>query len=130
VAFGSANFAPTELAPASSTNYDDETVLFSDDPAIFNAFKTKFDVMWNDTTAEPESIVGTPPYLKDWDEACRQEPTGTCSDYWTQYPDRVPMHIDRTRLEGDNPSPPDLLWGQGRAFNDRLTEEISNESRQ
>ena len=27
VAFGSANYAPTELAPASSTNYDDETVL-------------------------------------------------------------------------------------------------------
>src|ERR1044071_578440 len=40
VAFGSANFAPTELAPASPTNYDDETVLFSDDAAIFNAFKT------------------------------------------------------------------------------------------
>src|ERR1043166_8164834 len=55
VAFGSAAFAPTELAPASPTNYDDETVLFSDDAAIFNAFKTKFDVMWNDTTVEPES---------------------------------------------------------------------------
>src|SRR3954468_4915856 len=46
VAFGSANFAPTELAPASATNYDDETVLFSDDAALVNAFKTKFDVMW------------------------------------------------------------------------------------
>src|ERR1051325_6742941 len=45
VAFGSANFAPTELAPVSSTNYDDQYVLFSDDAAIFNAFKKKVDVM-------------------------------------------------------------------------------------
>ena len=50
VEFGSGNFAPTELAPVSSTNYNDETELFTDDPAIVNAFKTKFDVMWNDTT--------------------------------------------------------------------------------
>ena len=58
VEFGSGNFAPTELAPVSSTNYDDETELFTDDPTLVNAFKTKFDVMWNDTTPEPESIVG------------------------------------------------------------------------
>src|SRR4051812_41166127 len=58
VEFGSGNFAPTELAPVSSTNYDDETELFSDDAAIVNAFKTKFDVMWNDTTVEPRSIIG------------------------------------------------------------------------
>ena len=130
VAFGSANFAPTELAPASPTNYDDETVLISDDAAIVNAFKTKFDVMWNDTTVEPESIVGSPPYLKDWDEACAKEPTGNCADYSTRFPDRVPMRIDTARLEPDHPTPPDLLWGQGRTFNDRLAEEISNESRQ
>src|SRR5262252_5078787 len=40
VGFGSGNFAPTELAPASSTNYDDETMVFSDDQAIVNAFRT------------------------------------------------------------------------------------------
>ena len=50
VEFGSGNFAPTELAPVSATNYSDETELFTTDPAIVNAFKTKFDVMWNDTT--------------------------------------------------------------------------------
>src|SRR5579872_7229535 len=64
VEFGSGNFAPTELAPASPTNYCDETELFTDDAAIVDAFKTKFDVMWNDTTPEPESIVGSPPYLR------------------------------------------------------------------
>src|SRR3954469_1035499 len=70
VAFGSANLAPTELAPVSSTNYSDETVLISDDPSIVNAFKTKFDVMWNDTTIEPQSVISGPPYFKDWYDAC------------------------------------------------------------
>jgi len=129
VEFGSGNFAPTELAPVSSTNYDDETAVLTNDPEIVKAFRTKFDVMWNDTTVEPESIVGGPPYLKDWDDACAHEPTGNCSDYRTQYPTRAPMHIDTARLEPDHPSPPDLIWGQGRAFNDRLTQEILKESR-
>jgi phospholipase C len=129
VEFGSGNFAPTELAPVSSTNYDDETALLTTDDAIVKAFKTKFDVMWNDTTVEADSIVGYPPYLKDWDDACAHEPTGNCGDYWSQHPNRAPMHIDTTRLEPDNPSPPDLIWGQGRAFNDRVTQEILNESR-
>ena len=57
VEFGSGNFAPTELAPVSSTNYDDESELFTDDPQIVNAFKTKFDQIWNDTTVEPRSII-------------------------------------------------------------------------
>src|SRR5205085_5354743 len=52
VEFGSANWATFELAPASTSNYDDETALFTDDPALVNAFKTKFDRMWNDTTVE------------------------------------------------------------------------------
>jgi phospholipase C len=129
VEFGSGNFAPTELAPVSSTNYCDETELFTDDVAIVNAFKTKFDVMWNDTTAEPDSIIGAPPYLKDWDEACAKEPTGNCADYRVQFPDRAPMRIDTARLEPDYPSPPDLLWGQGRDFNARISQEILNESR-
>src|SRR5882672_6279966 len=45
VEFGSGNFAPTELAPVDAHNYDDESELFTSDPAIVNAFKTKFDVM-------------------------------------------------------------------------------------
>jgi hypothetical protein len=128
VVFGSANFAPTELAPVSSTNYDDETVMFTDDATIVNAFKTKFDVMWNDTTVEPESIISGPPYLKDWNDACANEPTGNCADYHTLYPNPAPMIVNRARLEGDNATPPDLIWGQGPDFNNRLTQEINNEN--
>jgi hypothetical protein len=128
VEFGSGNFAPTELAPVSSTNYSDETELFTSDPAIVNAFKTKFDVMWNDMTVEPQSIIGGPPYLKDWNNACANEPTGNCKDYATQYPNPAPMIINTARLEGDNPSPTDLIWGQGRDFNNRLVQEINNEN--
>ena len=72
VEFGSGNFAPTELAPVSSTNYDDETELFTDDPALVNAFKTKFDVMWNDTTLEPESIVGRPAVFQGLERRLRE----------------------------------------------------------
>jgi hypothetical protein len=58
VEFGSANYTPVELAPVSTNNYKDETVLFSDDPAIVKAFKTKFDQMWNDTPEANSAIVG------------------------------------------------------------------------
>src|SRR5579862_10050629 len=34
VEFGSGNFAPTELAPFSSTNYDDDSEMFTTDPAL------------------------------------------------------------------------------------------------
>ena len=126
VAFGSANYTPFELAPWSSTNYKDETVLFSDDTSIVNAFKTKFDRLWNDTTAEPESLVPTPPYFKNWNDACVNEPTGHC-DYFTQYPNPSPMTINTARLEPDYPLPADLIWGQGPVFNNRLVQEINNE---
>jgi hypothetical protein len=127
VAFGSANYTPFELAPVSTTNYKDETVLFSDDPVIVNALKTKFDRIWNDTTFEPRSVAGGPPYFKNWDDACTAEPTGNCGDYHTLYPNRVPMAISTARLEPDNPLPADLIWGQGPDFNNRLVQEISNE---
>src|SRR4051794_33784030 len=126
VTFGSANYTPFELAPFSPTNYKDETVLFTDDPSIVNAFRTKFDRLWNDTTAEPESLVPTPPYFKNWNDACVSEPTGAC-DYFTQYPKPAPMRISTARLEPDNPLPPDLIWAQGPAFNNRLAQEITNE---
>ena len=128
VEFGSGNFAPTELAPASSTNYDDDSEMFTSDPVLLGAFKTKFDVMWNDTTTEPESIIGAPPYLKDWNDACAHEPTGNCADYATQYPNPAPMIINTARLEPDNPMPADLIWGQGSDFNNRLIQEINAES--
>ena len=128
VEFGSGNFAPTELAPVSSTNYDDESELFSDDPQIVNAFKTKFDQIWNDTTVEPRSIISGPPYLKDWYDACAKEPTGNCRDFASLYPTPAPMVINTSRLEPDNPTPPDLYWGQGPDFNNRLLQEINREN--
>ncbi len=128
VEFGSGNFAPTELAPVSSTNYCDESELFTSDPDLFNAFLTKFDVMWNDTTVEPQSIISGPPYFKDWNDACASEPTGNCADYATLYPNPAPMIVDRSRLEPDYPMPADLIWGQGAQMNDRMIQEINAET--
>ena len=100
--------------------------MFTDDPALVAAFKSRFDRIWNDTTAEPQSIGGGPPYLKNWNEACALE--SACWDYWVQYPNRAPMVINTARLEPDSPTPPDLIWGQGPEFNNRLVTEINNES--
>jgi carbohydrate binding protein with CBM6 domain/phospholipase D-like protein len=125
VEFGSGNFAPTELAPIDAHNYDDESEMFTTDPALVSAFRTKFDQIWNDATVEP-SIIGGPPYLKDWNDACANEPTGC--DFHAQYPNAAPMVISTARLEPDNPTPPDLYWGQGTDFNNRLTQEINNEN--
>jgi hypothetical protein len=125
VAFGSANYTPFELAPWSSTNYKDETVLFTDDSSLVNAFRTRFDQIWNDTRAEPQSLVPNAPYLKDWKDACISEPTGC--DFFTQYPNPAPMTINTARLEPDYPMPADLIWGQGPEFNNRLVTEINRE---
>jgi hypothetical protein len=51
VAFGSANWTVYSLRPYSSTNYDDDTVLVTDDTQLVPAFKMRFDRMWVDTTA-------------------------------------------------------------------------------
>lgn len=126
VAFGSANYTPNQLAPASAADYSDETVMFSTDAALVGAFLTRFDVIWNDTTVEPESRISGPPYLKDWDSACATE--SGCSDYRAIYPTPVPMTINTARLEGNNPTPADLVWGQGPDFNNRLVQEINSES--
>jgi hypothetical protein len=128
VTFGSANYTPFELAPTSATNYKDESVLFSDDSALVDAFKTRFDQLWNDTRAEPNSIVPQPPYFKNFHDACVAEPTGNCSDFATRYPHPAPMIINTNRLEPDYPTPAGLIWGQGPQFNNRLVQEISNEN--
>ena len=127
VAFGSANYTANQLAPSSATNYSDETVLFTTDPSLVGAFLTKFDVMWNDSTGEPESRVAAPPYLMNWDDACAAE--SRCSSYRSLYPSPVPMLVSTARLEPDRAMPADLVWGQGAAFNRRLIREIANESR-
>ncbi|HEY7292796.1 MAG TPA: phospholipase D-like domain-containing protein [Vicinamibacterales bacterium] len=125
VEFGSANWDTFSIIPFSSTNFNDETAFFTDDPAIVGAFKTQFDRLWNDTTPEPESIFGGPPYLKDWMDACTHEPTGC--DFLSVYPAPAPMIIDTARREPDNPTPVDLIWGQGPDFNRRLVTEINLE---
>ena len=49
VEFGSANYTVYELKPWSASDFKDESVMFTDDPAIVNAFRTKFDQYWVDT---------------------------------------------------------------------------------
>jgi hypothetical protein len=108
VEFGSANWTPFELAPASATNYKDETALITDDDTLVNPFKTKFDEFWANTSQ-----------FRDWPEAYELE-TG---QPWT-----VPMTIDRTRLEPNHPSPSSMVWEQGTVLNNRMTSEINKET--
>jgi hypothetical protein len=108
VAFGSANFTVYELAPWSSTNYHDETMLFSDDLSLVNGFKTKFDQYWADTTT-----------FKDFNEAYRLE-------RGQEFP--VQLQIDRTRREQNHAMPPDVSWAQGSDFNNRLINAINAET--
>jgi len=52
VQFGSANYSPDAfVATAPYTNYVTETVYFTDDPAVVNSFKTKFDDAWTDVSS-------------------------------------------------------------------------------
>jgi phosphatidylserine/phosphatidylglycerophosphate/cardiolipin synthase-like enzyme len=108
VEFGSANWTPFELAPASPTNFKDETAMFTNDPALVNAFKARFDQMWAETTN-----------FLDWPMAYERE-TGTP---WT-----TPMAISRERLEPDHPTPPGLIWSQGPELNDPLAAAIDRET--
>jgi hypothetical protein len=89
------------------------------------AFKTKFDQMWNDATPEVLSRVSSPPYFLDWNAACALE--AACADYAVMHPNPLPMSINLARLEADHPLPPDLVWGQGPVFNNRLVHEINSE---
>ena len=51
VEFGSANFSPNAFVPNSPyVDYVNETVYYTDDPAVVNSFKTKYDDSWTDTT--------------------------------------------------------------------------------
>ena len=89
---GSGNWTSFELKPVSSTNFKDETEMFTNDPTIVNALRTQFDRFWVDTT-----------YFLDWPAAYKRE-TGID---WT-----TPMNIQRVRLEPDYPTDA-LIWGQG-----------------
>ena len=110
VEFGSANWTGFELAPWSSTNFKDETVMFTNDSAIVNAFLTKFDQMWANTSE-----------FLDWPEVYRNVTGNT----WP-----TPMNISRARLEGDHPSPPGMGWSQGPELNNAMAAEIDREASQ
>lgn len=110
VEFGSANWTPFELYPASLTNFKDETAMFTDDQALVNAFKTRFDEFWADTTS-----------FLDWPAAYQRE-TGIV---WNG---TNPMVIDRTRLEPTYPSPPGMVWSQGTELTTAMTNAINAES--
>ena len=47
--FSGSNYGPDFFVPAQPyTNYIDEAIYFTDDPALVNSFKTKFDDLWTD----------------------------------------------------------------------------------
>ncbi len=69
VEFSGANFTASELKPAQAFyNYTDEAIYFSDDPAVVNSFKSKFDDWWIDTVSyrdyNPNPMV--PPPTRSW----------------------------------------------------------------
>ena len=52
VQFGSANYTPHAFVPVEPlADFIDETIFFSDDAAIVNSFKTKFDDAWVSTSS-------------------------------------------------------------------------------
>ncbi len=110
VEFGSANYTVYELKPWSASDFKDEAAMFTDDPAIVNAFRTKFDQYWVDTE-----------YFKDWADAYVLE-TGTP---WT-----TAMTIPRGRQEPDYPTNiPGMIWSQGPELNSAIIGEIDRETR-
>jgi len=94
VEFGSGNWTTDELKPFSATNFKDETALFSSDVTLLNAFLTRFDQYWANTTE-----------FLDWPDAWRAETGQT-------WPFAYPA-INRTRREPDNDNAPGMIWSQG-----------------
>jgi phosphatidylserine/phosphatidylglycerophosphate/cardiolipin synthase-like enzyme len=108
VEFGSANWTTDEFKPFSSTNFKDETAMFTSDPALFQAFASKFDQYWNDKD-----------HFLDWAEAYKLETGQT----WT-----APMNVPQGRLEPDVTDPPGLIWGQGPELHNPMIAEIDRET--
>lgn len=104
---GSGNWTSFELKPVSSTNFKDETEMFTNDPTIVNALRTQFDRFWVDTT-----------YFLDWPAAYKKE---TGIDWTTS------MNIQRVRLEPDYPTDA-LIWGQGPEIINPMIAEINAEN--
>ncbi|HJQ68949.1 MAG TPA: phospholipase D-like domain-containing protein, partial [Blastocatellia bacterium] len=63
VEFSGANYGPFFFVPAVPyQDYIDEAIYFTDDPAVVNSFKTKYDDLWTDTAnyANYGNVTGTP----------------------------------------------------------------------
>ena len=109
VEFGSANWTTFELAPWSSTNFKDETAFFTDDPQLFNAFLTQFDIMWADT----EKFL-------DWPAAYRAE-TGQTWPTAMSIPQGRQVPTYSTNVPG-------MVWSQGTELTNRMVQEINAET--
>lgn len=115
---GSGNWTSFELFPFSATNFKDETEMYTNDPTIVNALRYKFDLMWADTTTEPQAQV-TAPYFLDWPDAYKND---TGKDWATDCPVRVgapcsPMNIPHGRADSGTSPTNALVWGQGSDAN-------------
>ncbi|MEO5898228.1 MAG: phospholipase D-like domain-containing protein [Vicinamibacterales bacterium] len=109
VEFGSANWTTYELVPYSTTNFQDETALFTSDSTLVKAFLTKFDQFWNDKE-----------HFLDWAEAYKLETGQT----WT-----TPMTVPQGRLEPDYPTEvAGMVWGQGPELLTPMIAEIDRET--
>src|SRR5882724_1140306 len=72
VEFSGANFTGSELVPVIPyVNYSDEAIYFSDDPAVVNSFKSKFDDWWTDTVnyRDYNPVPISPPPTRAWGPA-------------------------------------------------------------
>lgn len=111
VEFGSANWTTFELLPWSSTDFKDETAMFSSDSTLVRAFMTKFEDMWTDTAT-----------FLDWPQAYQLE-TGQ------PWKGTSPMTIPQGRLEPLYPTDlPEMVWEQGQKLADRMVQEIDRET--
>jgi len=77
VEFSGANFTGSELVPVTPyVNYSDEAIYFSDDPAVVNSFKSKYDDWWTDAVSyrdyNPNPMV--PPPTRSWGPAITLNP--------------------------------------------------------
>ncbi|MGE5360869.1 MAG: phospholipase D-like domain-containing protein [Bacteroidales bacterium] len=113
VEFGSANWTTFALRPTSSSNFQDETALFTTDSALVNAFLTKFDQMWADTSN-----------FLNWADSYQAQ----IGHAWSSdYPSAAPMTISTARLEPENPLPASMVWSQGDEYNNALISAINAE---
>ena len=130
VTFGSANYTPFELYPTSPRRQLQGRVGPVHRMIRRSSPPSRRSSTGCGTTRRSSRRAGSParPYFKNWDDACVTE-GAPCADYRTRYPNPAPMVIDTRRLEPDDAMPPDMVWGQGSSFNNRLVTEINDETR-